>query len=272
VRLDPRKFWSVQFALRRREQMTFGSMLRYRSRLLREFRGRTKPDESIRLRMKPPYSGELWLRGADADEATFEEVFTRQVYRSVADRIADAEFVIDLGANIGLATRYLAGRLPRCRIFAIEPDPQNFAMLRLNVGALAAAERCRSMRAALWDKEAELFLTPPPNGDRYNSIRVLERCDGLGASVRGMTMSEIFKASGFPRIDLLKVDVEGAEAALFSGGLEWLRRTRVIAIEFHDDARRASDFDAVMAEHGFEVDNSDAHTVVAWRAGKEVIG
>ena len=78
-------------------------------------------------------------------------------------------------------------------------------------------------------------------------------------------MNEVLARSGFPYADLLKVDIEGAEVELFRGDLTWLDRTNAIAIEFHQDSRRESRFDAIMQEHGFDIDDSHRHTVLAIR-------
>jgi hypothetical protein len=59
--------------------------------------------------------------------------------------------------------------------------------------------------------------------------------------VEGYTMTEILDYSGFKRVDLLKVDIDGAERELFSmRDLSWLACVDAIAIEFHEGSRDAS--------------------------------
>jgi hypothetical protein len=64
---------------------------------------------------------------------------------------------------------------------------------------------------------------------------------GGGNTVACASMESVLAEAGFPRVDLLKCDIEGAEAAVFShGSLEWLMRTRCVLIELHGaDAARA---------------------------------
>jgi Methyltransferase FkbM domain len=82
--------------------------------------------------------------------------------------------------------------------------------------------------------------------------------------VEGYTMTEILDRSGFDRVDLLKVDIEGAERELFSSqDVSWLDRVGAIAIEFHEDSRSASGFDDTMIRNGFEICSEDRHTVIA---------
>lgn len=78
-------------------------------------------------------------------------------------------------------------------------------------------------------------------------------------------MNQILADSGFPHIDLLKVDIEGAETQLFADNLEWLEHTRMIAIEFHGDSREESGFDETMKRYRFRVIEANSHTTLAIR-------
>src|SRR5215204_1702024 len=78
-----------------------------------------------------------------------------------------------------------------------------------------------------------------------------------------MPLNRIMAEAGFDRIDLLKVDVEGAEVELFKGNLEWLRAVSCIAIEFHQGSRQTSGFDEIMSRYGFRIFDTGSHTVVA---------
>jgi len=79
-------------------------------------------------------------------------------------------------------------------------------------------------------------------------------------------MGEIIARSGFERIDVLKVDIEGAEVQLFSGDTSWLARVGMLMIEFHSDAREQIGFDALIARHGLRIlKDSGSHTLTAGR-------
>jgi hypothetical protein len=86
--------------------------------------------------------------------------------------------------------------------------------------------------------------------------------------VQGFTMEEILASSAFQQVDLLKVDIEGAEVELFRNDLGWLDRVGAIAIEFHGRSRDESGFDQMLTEHGFKVCAEDSHTVLAIRDHK----
>ena len=78
-------------------------------------------------------------------------------------------------------------------------------------------------------------------------------------------MAEIVAESTFDRIDILKIDIEGAEVQMFRSDLGWLDRVRSILIEFHGNSRAESKFDSIVKHHGFRIREEDWHTVVAVR-------
>lgn len=160
--------------------------------------------------------------------------------------------VIDLGGNVGFATISLARTHPNLHAFVVEPDPGNVEALKTNLAPMIDAGRCRVRQAALWRTNEMVDVAPPPLPGSFGAIQVCEAQNGNGL-VQGMTMDALIDHSGFNQVDLLKVDVEGAEAGMFAAGTDWLGRVRSIAIEFHGDARRASDFDRVVKAHGMTV-------------------
>ena len=70
--------------------------------------------------------------------------------------------------------------------------------------------------------------------------------------VRACTMEDVMCIGGLSEIDLIKIDIEGAEKALLLGNLGWLAATRAILIEIHDDFREP-DLRRVLEPRGFNV-------------------
>jgi len=133
------------------------------------------------------------------------------------------------------------------------------------------AGRCRTLLAAIWSEEAELVAAHTAAADHYSAFatRAPVAAERGGDLMRGLPMSRVIAESGFDRVDLLKVDIEGAEVELFKGDVSWLRRVGAIAIEFHGDSRRESGFDQIMRDYGFAVDDRDRHTVLALSEGAD---
>ncbi len=261
---NPLKSWTLRFLLDHWKLMSLGSAIRYRNFIVAtsEVRNRARP--MLMLRMRQPINGDIWLRRKGSDTENFQEIVIKRVYNAVTDRIQNCKYVIDLGANIGLATRLFAARYPSCRILAVEPHLENYELLEKNVTELAKAGRCRTVRAAVWDRKSRLAVAAPPEGeDRYFAMFVQETLDEGMQEVEAVTMNELIEQSRFPVVDILKVDIEGAEVNLFRGDLSWLSQVHTIAIEFHGDSRERSGFDAIMEHHAFQIENSMHHTIIA---------
>jgi FkbM family methyltransferase len=163
--------------------------------------------------------------------------------------------MLDVGAHIGLVSLYVRSRFPRVTIVAVEPDAGNLALLERNL----ASSRALIIRGALWSRDQRVtFASATPTSGRIT--------DGDGIHVQGYTMASLIARSGFSTVDLLKIDVEGAERHLFAGDHAWLSRVRSVIIEFHDDAREASGFDRIMGEAGFALQEIGSQVVYAHRA------
>lgn len=265
MRLNPLDYWTV-FVLRKlRPYMTVGSILRYRTVLGRVRKGKTRPDSPLLLHMKVPTRHTICLREGWPDFDSFGEIFIRDVYGIVVDHITDCRTIIDLGGNIGLAALYFAIKYPQSRIVSVEPLPQNFQLLWRNLEGLISSRRCMPLQAAVWSSAKNLVADPSKPAERYNAFAVREPAAGTSADgpVSGLTMATIIGQSGFGAIDLVKIDIEGAETELFRGDLDWLTQTRAVAIEFHGDSRRGCGFDGIMERFGFKVVNDNDHTVLA---------
>jgi FkbM family methyltransferase len=142
------------------------------------------------------------------------------------------EVIIDAGANIGLASVYFANLFPHATIVAIEPDASNFAMIQKN---LAAYPQVRPLHAALWGEDKQLNLFYPKGG--HCGFRTL---DGSGVEltecgqVGAVTLQSLMQTMQLKSIDLLKIDIEGAEREVFQNSAAWIDKTRMMMVELHD--------------------------------------
>jgi len=218
------------------------------------------------IRMKYPFSGKIELRETGSDFATFQEIVVDEVYRDAASKVTGFQTVIDLGANIGLASLYFSHFSRSCRILSIEPNPGSYEILLRNMRTLSRCGRCRTLRAAAWGTHVRLSPDPHVSLNRFSAYRLHESTQDLRRemTVQGFTMPEILDYSRFDTVDLLKIDIEGAETELFRGrDLDWLSRVGSIAIEFHGSSRKACGFDDIMKTYEFEICSEKWHTVLA---------
>jgi FkbM family methyltransferase len=159
------------------------------------------------------------IRRGTSDVEVVLEVFGRGEY-ACAHSIADVTTVVDLGANIGLAAIFLYDRLGYKRIIAVEPENSNFSLLKENLNALRVrGVDIQLIRAAVWSNSNGVKLS----FDEGEYWRCRVDCDESvkGNAIDSITLEDIVSRTEHP-IDLLKVDIEGAEAEVLkniSGGV-----------------------------------------------------
>lgn len=176
------------------------------------------------------YSAPLRIRLGGSDLRTFDHVIIDVGY--TPPFAIDPNVIVDAGANIGLSSVWFARRHPEATIIAIEPDPENFALLEHNV---APYPNIRCVRAALWSSVGEVNLVDPGIGSW--GFRVGQSDDAAptdGHGVPAIDVPALLDRFGLDRIDLFKIDIEGGERELFRDPSAWLDRVDVIAIELHD--------------------------------------
>lgn len=190
----------------------------------------------------PDYLYEVTLRVGGSDVHTFHQVFLGKEYDS-PHLPKSADKIVDLGGNIGLGSVFFALRYPDAKLVTVEPDQGNFALLQENTYALG--QRIQSYQAAVWVRDGAIsFHTETDDG------RDLEAWGGQVSEVSGRksqlttcyALTTLLDKAGFDTVDILKVDIEGAELELFSQGAEaWLDRIKLIIVETHDRFRPGSE-------------------------------
>ena len=142
--------------------------------------------------------------------------------------------IIDGGANVGYTTAYFAQRFPQAQILAVEPHPGNCDLLARNTRHFPNVTR---IQGAIWFRHANLDFVD--QSQRAWMTQVHEVVDGRAESIPVFTMPELIDRAGRQRVDILKLDIEGAEQDLFSkGDLRWLDQIGCLIIEVHGEAAR----------------------------------
>lgn len=195
------------------------------------------------ITMKPKCAAHpLTLRLGTSDLAVYKNVLLGKDYAIDA---GNPEVIFDIGANIGMASIYYANRYPWARIFAVEPEPSNYDMLVRNV---AGYENIIPLQAALWSVDGEIDVDS--SFDKW-ACRVGQR--GVsGTPVRALTLPSLMKLFNVGYVDLLKIDIEGAEVEVFDS-CDWLDEVGTILVEPHDFFRPGCRFAIEKAVHGCEV-------------------
>jgi len=168
------------------------------------------------------------IRANKSDLYIFNQIILKDEYGVDIDE--PVYTVIDAGAHIGLGTLYFAHRFPNAKIVAVEPNSENFKLLEKNCGS---GGRLFPLRGGLWSKECHLLIQNPD--DRSARFQVEEVAHPSSETFPAYTVDSIMKKFSFEQVDILKLDIEGAEREIFSSDVsEWINKIRVIIIELHD--------------------------------------
>jgi FkbM family methyltransferase len=176
----------------------------------------------------------VFVRANTSDVNCLVQVFADEQYKLPIDAnpsfAIEPRLIVDAGANIGMATLYFAHIFPGADIFAIEPEHTNFELLKKNCSGLS---RITVRQAALWNERARLQLCDP-SVDKW-LFSVQPALMSSTPAISSITVSDILRETGRRCIDILKLDIEGAERELFSNSSDdWLPFVKLIVIELHD--------------------------------------
>jgi FkbM family methyltransferase len=132
--------------------------------------------------------------------------------------------LLDLGANIGLTSLWMAKRYPFKRIIAVEPEPRNAALIRRNFELNGIKGEVLEAAVGARDGAARFQVHRNSNQGKLSES---------GVPVAMVSVNSILERFALPQLDLVKIDIEGGEQELFRGLTAWLDRTKAIIIEFH---------------------------------------
>ena len=207
-----------------------------------------------------PGVGRVHLRPGESDVATVRQVFLYSEYElreaihvRVAARYAEIvssgrkPVVVDAGANIGAASLFFRKKFPGAAIVAVEPDPENLRVLRLNL-----------------EGHQDMFIVPAAIGCRDGLVKIEDHGQGWSTRTKRdesglpvITMANAFATvrNGTPFI--AKIDIEGFESDLFAENTDWLNEVYMVAIEPHDwllpGERTSRAFQVAMGQFDFEI-------------------
>ncbi len=198
----------------------------------------------------------IHLRPGTTDLAVFEEVFFDRAYPLPS---WDVRTVVDCGANAGFVTLWFLRAYPGARVVAIEPDPENWALARKNLEPYG--DRVTLLRAAVWPASQHLALIRDRHAGAFDSVRVAA-IDGAAPddTVEALTIPDVMRRAGMSTVDLLKIDIEGAEGPLLRGDTSFLDATRTLMIELHDEECRDA-FRSAIASRNFRITHRNNTTI-----------
>lgn len=154
--------------------------------------------------------------------STFRQIFEEEIYRFIPRN--ERPYILDCGANIGLSVIYFKRLYPQSTIVAFEPDEAIFDILSKNTRRFGYDD-VELINRAVWNCATELnFTSDGADGGRLSVVN-----DKPDHTVRSVRLRDYLDR----QIDLLKLDIEGAETAVLSDCAERLTNVDALFVEYH---------------------------------------
>ena len=192
-----------------------------------------------------------------SDLEVCNQVWGRQEYQLAVDLVrknpSDGRLtIIDAGANVGYTSLFFFRNFPGSKIYSIEPDEGNFSMMRRMIEMNDAGDNIIPLKFGIWSHRCNLKVDRSFRDNREWSIRVEESDTDTG--LKGTHLLDILSDYAIEKIDLCKIDIEGAERYLFAdeaGAATWLSKVQVLAIEIHDEYVSREELYRILRANGF---------------------
>jgi FkbM family methyltransferase len=208
----------------------------------------------------------VYLRIGTTDATVLRQVLIEKHYdipRQVAPKA-----ILDAGANIGFSAIFFANKYPDATIVALEPESSNFQLLQRNVSAYP---QIKPLQAALWKENRQINLIDPNHGHHgFQTVEVtMNGCAQLGL-VQALTVDAVMSRMGLSSVDLLKIDIEGAEKEVFESSAKWIDRVQMIMAELHDSIKPGCSKAFREATKVFTLESSNGEIIVRSRTEMKV--
>lgn len=194
-----------------------------------------------------------------SDMDVFYQIFLNNEYQeifSIANKyfgLQKVENIVDLGGNIGLTSLFLKSEYPTSKVIILEPDTDNFESLKQNLLTNNKFNNnVNTCNGGIWSNDTKLRIRKDFRDGLDWSYRVEESDSNEG--IDAFSIQSLCEKFNFKHIDVLKIDVEGTEKILFDENktnLDFLKYTKIIAIEIHEEICEKKFIYDVFEKYGF---------------------
>ena len=162
---------------------------------------------------------QVFYRPGTSDRGLVYEILIRKPHKAEyhVDARVKPEIIVDIGANIGITSVWLNHQFPNAKIYCFEPMQDNFEILQKNIAGIA---NIQAFNFGLGNIDGELDVFSNVDANNRGGFSIYQRDDdpdNLGTKTSAAGKIKIRKAGealaelGIGKIDLLKIDTEGAE-------------------------------------------------------------
>jgi FkbM family methyltransferase len=202
---------------------------------------------------------EIRLR-PDADESVVAEIFQWRDYKAAEEIIEKTSLpILDVGAHIGIFSLYASALNPLVKIYALEPERVNFALLLKNI-SVNRLENIKACKVALAGRSGQRELALEP--DSINHHLLPNNAEDLAEDaniekVPAISFADFLVTNHISAVGLMKMDIESGEYEVFENLTEEdFALIHNIFLEYHNyDGRSYREIETILREHGFGVQN-----------------
>jgi FkbM family methyltransferase len=258
------------------------------------------------------------FRPGTTDFQVYTQIFVEHYMRYLYSIFESSppRYVLDAGANAGFTTTLFKLLWPAAVVVSLEPDPANFAAL---VRQTAELEGVHAVNAGLWGRRARvalaeasaangawghIFTEVPGSAEEaaeeaaaaseggaaaaaagaraLRALRAKPAAKGAAKGLQAYSVADVAAMHGIPAFDFVKIDIEGAEGAVFdpaTADLSWVDAARVISLEVHDYFAEhfglkdvSTNIGAAMAGRPFTIVADNEHVFYLKRSVVEALG
>jgi FkbM family methyltransferase len=212
----------------------------------------------------PSALGVNWVPLEPQDEVAactaLGKLYDKEVFDMIAINVPDDAVIIDLGAHLGQMSQAFARHAARGWVHAVEAHPMIYEVMAMNF-AENNVKNITAYHRAIWDTADKELFYPREDYARWRNrssfgIEPLAAVSPHGHVVQSMTVDEL----NLPRVDAIKIDVQGSDLAAMRGAVETIKRCRpiiVFELESYITERwfqeKASDYLDFVADIGYTV-------------------
>jgi len=199
----------------------------------------------------------------DSDLSVIDEFFVDKMYRSVEPIISATKYpILDIGAHIGVFSLFCRAFNQTAPIICIEPEPDNFKLLKQNIKTnnLSGVKIQQAAITGTEEKTTTLYLSK--NSHNHSTLKspnnlTIQQFNNSTIIVPAINLERLMKENKIKKIGLLKIDIEGAEFAIFqSFDLSIFKKIQNMVIEYHESNKnKRADLGNLIRSHGFSVEH-----------------
>ena len=167
------------------------------------------------------------------DFKVINETWQENVYRIYEDQFSGEGIFVDIGANIGAVSIFVdsfngnRGYNNKIKVYAVEPEPHNLSLLNQNIQN-NLVKNITIVDKAVWHEEKMVSIS-----DRGGNSSIVNLENENKSEVLAITMENLFSMYNIKEVDVMKIDIEGAEFdLLINTPAETLAKINRLVLEF----------------------------------------